>query len=136
MKELLAQRSAYVKLRESNKENSATSLEEVPAVPVAKAVESQPKNTETPESMKRPSESPSSSGKRRKTVTAQNFLGIQARKSKQMRSARTAARVGMTKKRKKESHTGSQALLSEVVRLKYVKGFTQAVRAPCKLSDL
>jgi chromosome transmission fidelity protein 18 len=45
--------------------------------------------------------------------------------------------VGFDVSRKsKRSHTDSGKLLSQVVRLKYVKGFTQAVRTPCRLDDL
>lgn len=77
--------------------------------------------------------------KRPKTeVTAQNFLGLQAKKAKEARSARTAARAtgGLQVNKNKLSHTGSEIPLQQVVRLKYVKGFTQAVRTPCRLEDL
>jgi chromosome transmission fidelity protein 18 len=70
---------------------------------------------------------------------AQNFLLMGAKKAKAARSARTAARVGCFEKSSKHnklSNTGSGALLSQVVRLKYVKGFTQAVSTPCQLEDL
>ena len=70
-------------------------------------------------------------------LDAKTFLGIQARKVKEARSAKTAARVGgSAKNRVKVSHTGSNVPLSQVVRLKYVKGFTQAVRTPCQIDDL
>lgn len=36
----------------------------------------------------------------------------------------------------KKSNTGSGVPLQNVVRLKYVKGFTQAVRTPCRIDDL
>ena len=70
---------------------------------------------------------------------AQNFLLMGAKKAKAARSARTAARVGCFEKSTKQnklSNTGSGVPLSQVVRLKYVKGFTQAVSTPCRLEDL
>jgi len=69
-------------------------------------------------------------------VTAQNFLGIGARKAKAARNARCAARVGYKSTRNKVSYTGSGIPFKEVIRLKYVKGFTEAVRTPCRLDDL
>jgi len=73
-----------------------------------------------------------------KKAKAQNFLLAGAKKAKAARSARTAARVGFerTSKTSKLSNTGSGVPISQVVRLKYVKGFTQAVRTPCRLDDL
>jgi hypothetical protein len=74
---------------------------------------------------------------KRQPVAAQNFLRIGATKAKELKSARTAARVGIVPTKKiKLSHTGSNIPLSQVIRLKFVKGFTQAVRAPCKIDDL
>lgn len=69
----------------------------------------------------------------------ENFLLLGARKAKAARTSRTAARVGLqpaSHQSTKQSKTGSGVPLSQVVRLKYVKGFTQAVRTPCKLDDL
>jgi chromosome transmission fidelity protein 18 len=80
-----------------------------------------------------------------------NFLLVGAKNAKASRSARTAARVGcivagshhqssnrhdQTNEQKRLSNTGSDILLSQVVRLKYVKGFTQAVSMPCRLDDI
>lgn len=68
----------------------------------------------------------------------QNFLGIGAAKAKAARSARKAALVGFdrgAKKKKKISNTGSGVPLDEVLRFKYQKGFTQAVRLPCSRDD-
>jgi chromosome transmission fidelity protein 18 len=69
-------------------------------------------------------------------VTAGNFLGIAARKGKEAKSARRRAAALGVSSRRKLSHTGSGLQLNEVVRMKYVKGFTQAVRTPCRLQDL
>lgn len=72
-----------------------------------------------------------------KKAKAQNFLIAGAKKAKAARSARTAARVGFERSKKdKLSNTGSGIPISQVIRLKYVKGFTQAVRTPCRLDDL
>ena len=79
------------------------------------------------------------SGPPAKKAKTQNFLLMGAKKAKAARSARTAARVGCFErsvKKNKLSNTGSGVPLSKVVRLKYVKGFTQAVSTPCCLEDL
>ncbi len=71
--------------------------------------------------------------------TACNFLGLAAKKGKAAKSARRAAALGLNRlasKKQKLAHSGSGFLLSNVVRMKYVKGFTQAVRTPCRLNDL
>lgn len=72
------------------------------------------------------------------TANASNFLRLGAKQAKAARSARSALRAGIDRssKRQKTSHTGSGVPLSQVVRLKYVKGFTQAVRTPCYPEDL
>lgn len=68
---------------------------------------------------------------------ARNFLNIGAAKAKEAKSARRAARVGFDRSKKvKLSNTGSGVELSKVVRFKFQKGFTQAVRAPCQMEDL
>ena len=76
--------------------------------------------------------------KRTKTAKASaNFLGLGAAKAKAARTARKAALVGFDKSKKlKMSHTGTDIPLSQVVRFKYQKGFTQAVRTPCKIEDI
>jgi len=66
-------------------------------------------------------------------------LGIAAKKGKAAKSARRAAALGLNRsssQKQKLAHSGSGFLLSHVVRMKYVKGFTQAVRTPCRLNDL
>jgi chromosome transmission fidelity protein 18 len=91
---------------------------------------------------------------KRKTAARNNFLLIGAKNAKALRSARSAARVGCivnsiyqnqsTTEHSKDgslqggrlSNTGSGMLLSQVVKLKYVKGFTQAVSMPCRADDL
>jgi chromosome transmission fidelity protein 18 len=81
-------------------------------------------------------------------VGTSNFLLQGAKKAKALRSARTAARVGCNHAPSTEnsltkvttnnrlSNTGTGIPLSEVIRLKYVKGFTQAVSMPCRLEDI
>lgn len=79
------------------------------------------------------------SGKKAKaTVTATNFLGLGAKKAKAALTARKMARAGLerTKKQNRVANTGSGVPLAQVMRLKYTKGFTQAVRIPCRLDDL
>ena len=77
-------------------------------------------------------------GKRTPAATAKNFLGIGAAKAKKAKTARKAALVGFSKsnKRAKLSHSGSGRPLNEVIKFKYQKGFTQAVRVPCQMEDL
>eukprot|EP00980_Cylindrotheca_fusiformis_P003170 scaffold721_cov131-Cylindrotheca_fusiformis.AAC.60 len=65
-----------------------------------------------------------------------NFLGVGAKRAKLAQSARRAAAVGLGTKTKKMAHTGSGFRLNQVIRLRHVKGFTQAVRTPCRLQDL
>lgn len=72
----------------------------------------------------------------KKAKQTQNFLIAGAKKAKAAQSARTAARVGFERARMKFSNTGSGVPISQVIRLKYVKGFTQAVRTPFRLEDL
>ena len=68
---------------------------------------------------------------------AKNFLGKRAANAKEAKSAKRAARVGFDRSKKtKFSNTGSGVELSKVIRFKYQKGFSQAVRAPCPLEDL
>ena len=71
-------------------------------------------------------------------LARQNFLGVGAARAKAARSARKAAQVGYgkgPKKAKKLSNAGSGVPLEEVIRFKYQKGFTQAVRIPCNKND-
>jgi hypothetical protein len=71
--------------------------------------------------------------------TAINFLGIGAKKAKEMKSARRAAAglaPGRSSKKVKLAHSGSGFALDQVVKMRYVKGFTQAVRTKCRLEDL
>jgi chromosome transmission fidelity protein 18 len=68
---------------------------------------------------------------------AKNFLGKRAAKAKEAKSLKRAALVGFDRSKKtKFSNTGSGVELSKVIRFKYQKGFSQAVRAPCPLEDL
>ena len=76
--------------------------------------------------------------KRQKVPASQNFLGLGARRAKEAKSARRAKSVGLVRSKKtdKKSNTGSGVPFGQVVRLRYLKGFTQAVRNPCRLEDL
>jgi chromosome transmission fidelity protein 18 len=67
-----------------------------------------------------------------------NFLGIGAQKAKASRNARKKALVGFNNRVRAEklTHTGSGIPLTQVVRFKYQKGFTQAVRTACQMEDL
>lgn len=76
--------------------------------------------------------------KRQKVPASQSFLGLGAKRAKEAKSARRAKSVGLVRSTKinKKSKTGSGVPFQQVMRLKYVKGFTQAVRNPCRLEDL
>ena len=67
-----------------------------------------------------------------------NFLGVGAQKAKASRNARKKALVGFNNRIRAEklTHTGSGIPLTQVVRFKYQKGFTQAVRTVCQMEDL
>jgi chromosome transmission fidelity protein 18 len=76
-------------------------------------------------------------------VTAGNFLVIAARRGKEARKSsrqlaglRGSLSLDNHHKLLSLSHTGSGLPLNQVVRMKYVKGFTQAVRTPCRWQDL
>ena len=74
-----------------------------------------------------------------KKPKTQNFLLAGARKAKAAKSKRMAERVGVNQRSSNEpkmTNTGSGVPIDQVIRLKYVKGFTQAVRTPCRLKDL
>ena len=71
-----------------------------------------------------------------KTTAVTHFLGLGAKQAKAALQARKMARVGVGSRNNKVAHTGSGVPLSQVMRLKYTKGFTQAVRVPCRLDDL
>ena len=94
-------------------------------------------NTDADTSKTPPSKA-DSSNKRTPAATAKNFLGIGAAKAKKAKTARKAALVGFNRsnKRAKLSHSGSGRPLNEVIKFKYQKGFTQAVRVPCQMEDL
>ena len=65
-------------------------------------------------------------------------MGIGAAKAKAARNARKVAQLGFggrKKAEKKLSNTGSGVPLESVIRFKYQKGFTQAVRVPCSKND-
>jgi chromosome transmission fidelity protein 18 len=143
MKEVLAQRAAHERMRAREQESVEATAKAAASKVSSKpsAVTSQDENI--PHSSKKRAgqaekETALPPAKRPKaSMTAQNFLGIGAKKAKEARSARTAARVGVNRSQKnKASHTGSGVPFPQVIRLKYVKGFTQAVRTPCRLEDL
>jgi chromosome transmission fidelity protein 18 len=94
-------------------------------------------NTDADTSKTPPSKA-ESSNKRTPAATAKNFLGIGAANAKKAKTARKAALVGFNRsnKRAKLSHSGSGRPLHEVIKFKYQKGFTQAVRVPCQMEDL
>ena len=72
-------------------------------------------------------------------MTAQNFLGLGALKAKAARTKRKAAQVSgfnKSKKRVKRSYTGTGLSLDQVIKFRYQKGFTQAVRQPCTKNDV
>lgn len=74
----------------------------------------------------------------KKNLAAANFLGIGAARVKAARNARKAAQIGFNRSKNsiKLSNTGTGVPLERVLRFKYQKGFTQAVRLPCTKKDL
>lgn len=137
MKELLAQRAAHdwMRAREKVAAEAKAGTDGQSAAPKGTAqampdVTSKRTGQAKDESLP-PAKRPKAS------MTAQNFLVSGAKKAKEARFARNAARVGVQRSQKnKAAHTGSGVPFPQVIRLKYVKGFTQAVRTPCRLEDL
>jgi hypothetical protein len=72
------------------------------------------------------------------TVPAsKSFLGLGAARAKAARTARKAALVGFDRSKKiKLSNSGTGLPLDTVIKFRYQKGFTQAVRVPCCAEDL
>jgi len=134
LKELLAHGATLAALRERESESKIASENKVK--PKLKANETNEILAKSPAT--------SANSKAEKAVPAKknssmskNFLGVRAAKAKEAKSARRAARVGFdTSKKIKLSNTGSGVELTKVIRFKYQKGFTQAVRAPCQFDDL
>ena len=135
LKELLAHGAKVAAMRErENEANNSIALHN-------SARKQQPKKISlaTAESDRPPSITPvkhtAKSGPN--TSAAKNFLGFRAAKAKEAKTARRAATVGFDRSKKvKLSNTGSGNEISNVIRFKYQKGFTQAVTAPCQLEDL
>ena len=112
---------------ESNKSAQIQVMEEVPVIKVnSRKLDDLAASAPVP---KRPKTSPSG-------TNTKNFLGVGAKRARQMKSARKAAAVGLGSKKNKMAHTGSGLRLNQVIRLRYVKGFTQAVRTPCRREDI
>ena len=155
LKELLAHGANLEEMRERERASSANNEDEgVPSSAPEKSKETQGEgnsfspsktttsikdttNTDTDNSKTPPSKVELST-KRTPAATAKNFLGIGAAKAKKAKTARKAALVGFNRsnKRAKLSHSGSGRPLNEVIKFKYQKGFTQAVRVPCQMEDL
>ena len=134
LKELLAHGATVAAMRERENEANSIALH-------SSARKQQPKKISLPtaESDKPPAITPvkptAKSGPN--TSAAKNFLGFRASKAKEAKTARRAATVGFDRSKKvKLSNTGSGNEISKVIRFKYQKGFTQAVKAPCQLEDL
>jgi chromosome transmission fidelity protein 18 len=139
MKLLLAHQASQNKMRSSRRSDAENQLKKFDVciakeVPLGNAsLPDLPKQL-----LKRVSEDEESPpAKRMKEIKVETFLGIGARKAKAAKANRKAAGVGFERfKKNKLSHTGSGEPFSHILRLKYVKGFTEAVRAPCRLKDL
>lgn len=142
LKELLAHSAALAGIRDrdsvktSVKQPEASSAKVFKSAPVQKAkeaVEDVPKSTSS-------NDAPTKENlplKPTKTKARANFLGIGAAKARAAKTARKAALVGFDRsKRQKLSNSGSGMPFHQVVKFKYQKGFTQAVRTPCRLEDL
>jgi chromosome transmission fidelity protein 18 len=138
LKELLAHGATVAALRERESEallaQQAVAAREIDRPSKPKEDVFLPKADEKPPAVtpKKGHDNPVSN-----TSAAKNFLGFRAAKAKEAKSARRAATVGFDRsKTMKLSNTGSGVEISKVIRFKYQKGFTQAVRAPCQMDDL
>jgi len=140
LKALLARGTLAEALRESDSSKSVSSLSTQLRTEKSSKVPLQSKALSTDNvrtSVDKAGPDKPSVKKPKVSLTCQNFLGVGARKAKAAQSARKAAQVGFQRsKKQKTSHSGSGVPLDQVARLKYVKGFTQAVRTPCRFEDL
>ena len=144
LKELLAHGATVASMRERESEAQIAQQEAAAAAAASKKADQKPqqrKVDEAPKAAKKlptgitPKKQPVKAGSN--TSAAKNFLGFQGAKAKEAKSVRRAARVGFDRSKKvKLANTGSGVVISKVIRFKYQKGFTQAVRAPCQLEDL
>lgn len=78
---------------------------------------------------------------KKRSKASPNFLVLGAKRAREAKAARLAKQNNVagchrSKKDEKKSNTGSGVPFQQVLRLKYIKGFTQAVRNPCRLEDL
>ncbi|KAL3933976.1 MAG: hypothetical protein SGARI_003574, partial [Bacillariaceae sp.] len=150
MKALLAQQVRLENFRSKEKSRAGEAKEEMPKAaaptkensqigvlssPNAKARKSDAASKVTPRKLEDlASAATLPAAKRAKpspAATAGNFLGLAAKKGKAAKSARRKAALGLnasaSSTKAKLAHTGSGFPLHQVVRMKYVKGFTQAV---------
>jgi chromosome transmission fidelity protein 18 len=128
LRELLAHGAMVAALREREIESKAG---QVPDIQIKSKGKPEEQTTTEPAVIEL------TEAKAEKRQVARNFLNIGAAKAKEAKSARRAARVGFDRSKKvKLSNTGSGLELSKVIRFKFQKGFTQAVRAPCQMEDL
>jgi len=144
LKELLAHGATVAALRERESEARIAQQEAIAASGEKKVAGQRhkedaavPKIPGTKPATATPKKQPVKAGSN--SSAAKNFLGFRAAKAKESKAVRRAARVGFdrnTAKKVKLTNTGSGVELSRVIRFKYQKGFTQAVRAPCQLEDL
>lgn len=126
LRELLAHGATLAALRERELEAKLGQETSAPA-----------KELSQKETTVKPVDSKSTSNKTDNRQAARNFLNVGAAKAKEAKTARRAARVGFDRSKKvKLSNTGSGVEISKVIRFKFQKGFTQAVRAPCQMEDL
>lgn len=143
LKELLAHGASVAAMRERERE-SQIAQQEAAAAMLGEKEKQKPPHVETAAAKAPEKKLPSITPKKQpvkagsNSSAAKNFLGFRAAKAKQAKTAARAARAGHTNNTKKVklSNSGSGVEISKVVRFKYQKGFTQAVRAPCQLEDL
>ena len=141
LKELLAHGASVAAMRERENESQIAQQEAARSVSGEKA-----KQEDTSDVLKVPEKLPTITPNKlpptkakagNNSSAAKNFLGFRAAKAKKAKTAARAARSGFDRKKKvKLSNSGSGVEISKVIRFKYQKGFTQAVRAPCQIEDL
>lgn len=99
---------------------------------------SSPSNKRPMQDLLKKGASPIPKRKKKSEASNNNFLLAQAERAKAVKTARKRARAGIEGpvKKKQTSFTGSNVPMKHVMRLRYVRGFTQAVRVPCKQEDI
>lgn len=134
LKELLAHQAHLESMRVRD---SGTPPEQTETIKSSTLKQKRPPMGNSPEGHEAKSPKSTSKMSLKPTSVVKNFLVIGAFKAKTAKCKRKAALVGFDRSKKfKKSNSGSGVSFNQIVRFKYQKGFTQAVRTCCRMEDL